>query len=252
MTDPSPAFAEEIALERTGGDRKLLEELIGVFLTEIPNWMRELATALGRGDAVEVHRIAHTIKGAVDSCGASRAYDAAMVLERLGQRGDARRRDVGLRDARPRDRARAARAGRVRRRRRARKATAAPIRPAIGPRRAGLMPVVLVVDDSPLDRTRTGGLLKKGEGLSPIYASNGREALAMIAAEKPDIVLTDLQMPEMDGLELVETIRRDSPRPAGDPDDRPRQRGDRHPGPAQGGDQLRRQAEPGPRSSSPR
>ena len=87
MTDPSPAFAEEIALESTGGDRKLLEEIIGVFLAEIPNWMRELATALRRGDAVEVHRIAHTIKGAVDSCGASRAYDAAMVLERLGRGG---------------------------------------------------------------------------------------------------------------------------------------------------------------------
>ena len=70
------------------------------------------------------------------------------------------------------------------------------------------MPIVLVVDDSPLDRTRTGGLLKKGEGLSPIYASNGREALEKIATEKPDIVLSDLQMPEMDGLELVETIRR--------------------------------------------
>jgi CheY-like chemotaxis protein len=70
------------------------------------------------------------------------------------------------------------------------------------------MSVVLVVDDSPLDRTRTGGLLKKGNGLSPIYASNGREALAMIERDKPDIVLSDLQMPEMDGLELVETIRR--------------------------------------------
>ena len=33
----------------------------------------------------------------------------------------------------------------------------------------------------------------------------------MIAAEKPDIVVSDLQMPEMDGLELVETIRREHP-----------------------------------------
>jgi HPt (histidine-containing phosphotransfer) domain-containing protein len=35
-----------------------------------------------------VQRIAHTVKGAVDSCGASRAYDAAMVLERMGRGGE--------------------------------------------------------------------------------------------------------------------------------------------------------------------
>ena len=73
------------------------------------------------------------------------------------------------------------------------------------------MAVVLVVDDSAVDRTRAGGLLKKGAGLVPIYASNGRDALAMIAAEKPDIVISDLQMPEMNGLELVEAIRREHP-----------------------------------------
>lgn len=73
------------------------------------------------------------------------------------------------------------------------------------------MAVVLIVDDSAVDRTRAGGLLKKGVGLVPVYASNGREALSLIAAEKPDIVVSDLQMPEMDGLELVETIRREHP-----------------------------------------
>jgi CheY-like chemotaxis protein len=73
------------------------------------------------------------------------------------------------------------------------------------------MAVVLVVDDSAVDRTLAGGLLKKDESLSPLYACNGREALSIIARESPDIVVTDLQMPEMDGLELVEAIRRDSP-----------------------------------------
>jgi CheY-like chemotaxis protein len=73
------------------------------------------------------------------------------------------------------------------------------------------MPVVLIVDDSAVDRTRAGGLLKKDKSLSPIYAANGREALSIIAQQAPDIVVSDLQMPEMDGLELVETIRRDSP-----------------------------------------
>jgi CheY-like chemotaxis protein len=86
--DGAPSFAESTALERTGGDRELLEELIGVFLTEMPKWMRELKSALSRLDATEVHRVAHTVKGAVDSCGAARAYDAAMLLERMGRGGD--------------------------------------------------------------------------------------------------------------------------------------------------------------------
>ena len=87
-TQPAQAFAEGTALESTGGDSELLRELITVFLEHAPAWMRELGDALGRGDAAEVHRLAHTIKGAVDSCGAARAYDAAMLLERMGRGGD--------------------------------------------------------------------------------------------------------------------------------------------------------------------
>ena len=66
----------------------MLRELIGVFLEHATAWIQELGRALGRGDAAEVHRLAHTIKGAVDSCGAARAYDAAMLLERMGRQGD--------------------------------------------------------------------------------------------------------------------------------------------------------------------
>ena len=73
------------------------------------------------------------------------------------------------------------------------------------------MAVVLVVDDSPVDRTRAGGLLKKRHDLTPAFASNGREALDLITAQPPDLVLTDLQMPELDGLELVEAVRRRFP-----------------------------------------
>src|SRR5262249_58411516 len=49
--------------------------------------------------------------------------------------------------------------------------------------------------------------VEKATGMTPIYAGNGREALAVIEKEKPDLVLTDLQMPEMNGLELVEEVR---------------------------------------------
>ncbi len=78
------------------------------------------------------------------------------------------------------------------------------------------MAKVLVVDDSAMDRQLAGSLLEKRPGLTAvekatgmtaIYAGNGREALTVIEKEKPDLVLTDLQMPEMNGLELVEEVR---------------------------------------------
>ncbi len=68
------------------------------------------------------------------------------------------------------------------------------------------MTKLLVVDDSPFDRQMAGGFVKE-QGLTAVYAENGREALTAIECEQPDAVLTDLQMPEMDGLELVGEIR---------------------------------------------
>ncbi|HEV3078427.1 MAG TPA: response regulator [Gemmataceae bacterium] len=69
------------------------------------------------------------------------------------------------------------------------------------------MATVLVVDDSAVDRLRAEKLLSKDIGLSVRSATNGKEALHALAQELPDVVITDMQMPEMDGLELVEAIR---------------------------------------------
>ena len=71
--------------------------------------------------------------------------------------------------------------------------------------------VVLVVDDSPIDRRLAGAIVEKSAEWKAAYASNGVEALAAIKREQPDIVLTDMQMPEMDGLELVAEIRQQFP-----------------------------------------
>ena len=67
---------------------------------------------------------------------------------------------------------------------------------------------VLVVDDSRAEQQLAGACVKKCDA-APIFASDGGEALAMLTTDKPDAVLTDLRMPEMDGLELVQRIRRD-------------------------------------------
>src|SRR5713101_3144497 len=69
------------------------------------------------------------------------------------------------------------------------------------------MAKALIVDDSAVDRRRAEKLLAKSDGLVILSAANGREALEMVARELPDVVITDMQMPEMDGLQLVEAIR---------------------------------------------
>lgn len=72
------------------------------------------------------------------------------------------------------------------------------------------MTTVLVVDDNPMDRRLAGGCVED-EQMSARYAENGRRALEMIAEDQPDIVLTDLDMPECDGLELVRECKRIDP-----------------------------------------
>lgn len=73
------------------------------------------------------------------------------------------------------------------------------------------MATVLVVDDTAVDRRLAGGLLERSANLQVCYAENGKEALEVIEFRLPDLVVTDLQMPEVDGLELVTAINEKYP-----------------------------------------
>ena len=70
---------------------------------------------------------------------------------------------------------------------------------------------VLIVDDSAVDRRLVSGLLEKAGGFKILLATNGLDAMDVLRREAVDLVLTDLQMEEMDGLQLVEAARADFP-----------------------------------------
>lgn len=76
------------------------------------------------------------------------------------------------------------------------------------------MKTILVVDDSATDRVRITGLLRRNpDGNEPLYetevAANGAETLSLLESTAVDLVLTDLNMPELDGLELVRKMKED-------------------------------------------
>ena len=69
------------------------------------------------------------------------------------------------------------------------------------------MATVLVVDDSSIDRQLVGGLLNSNPGLTVQFADNGAVAVRQIKRSVPDVVVTDLMMPEADGLTLCRELK---------------------------------------------
>ena len=72
-----------------------------------------------------------------------------------------------------------------------------------------LAPLVLVVDDSLTVRRVTERMLLR-EGYRVMLAKDGLDALERLALEKPAIVLSDIEMPRMDGFDLVRNLRADA------------------------------------------
>jgi len=69
---------------------------------------------------------------------------------------------------------------------------------------------VLVVDDDLRARNAVARLLE-AEGYDTSMASDGEEATGLLASWRPDLVLTDLNMPRLDGRGLLERVRQEAP-----------------------------------------
>ncbi len=77
------------------------------------------------------------------------------------------------------------------------------------------MPRILVADDHSLIRRSVRHVLENQEGWEVCAeATTGREAVAMTAATRPDIVVLDFSMPDLDGLQAARLIHEQFPRTA--------------------------------------
>lgn len=68
------------------------------------------------------------------------------------------------------------------------------------------MPKILVIDDDPIVRNTIARILNRA-GYDLLVAPDGRQGLALFESEYPEVVITDLIMPEKEGIETIREIR---------------------------------------------
>jgi CheY-like chemotaxis protein len=79
-----------------------------------------------------------------------------------------------------------------------------------GAPRAATVPTVLVVDDEEVVRDLVSRMLRRA-GYHVLCAVHGGDGLRRLRAEEVDVLITDMLMPEMNGIELIEAVRQEMP-----------------------------------------
>jgi CheY-like chemotaxis protein len=67
---------------------------------------------------------------------------------------------------------------------------------------------ILIVEDDPDSREMLAAVMSS-EGYAVVTAEDGQAALDLIHANRPDMIITDIQMPNLDGISMIKTVRRD-------------------------------------------
>ena len=81
-------FDLQASLVRLGGSHELFQSLAQFFLEDCPGLLQQLHTGLDRGDAPQIERAGHSVKGLAANFGAADAVQAASIVEEFGRSGD--------------------------------------------------------------------------------------------------------------------------------------------------------------------
>ena len=87
QTSDTNAWTADALLARVGGEVEIARELVGLFINECPRMLEAVRQSVAAGDAQEIRRSAHLLKGSVANFTETGAAAAALALEMIGREG---------------------------------------------------------------------------------------------------------------------------------------------------------------------
>ena len=206
--DETPDIAAHLLDETVIADlealgEELLPELLSLYFQEVPPEIAALKQAVARGDGAAVASLTHKLKGGSHSIGAAHVSSVAAELAAYAKEHGLRdagglldKLDVALHDTDVAFRTR----------------LVAP-EESDGQRSVdhplvasdANSPLILVAEDSASARAVLSTQLT-GTGYRVVTATNGREALERLKGDHPDVALVDIEMPELDGMEVLDVV----------------------------------------------
>jgi CheY-like chemotaxis protein/class 3 adenylate cyclase/HPt (histidine-containing phosphotransfer) domain-containing protein len=196
-TDIAAVIRAHLA-ELVDGDTELMRELVQTYDEESLKLMAQLRTAVAEKNSINADHAAHSLKSSSANIGATRLSELFKEMEKAAAQGDivsvarklpeAEKHYQDLRQA-------------------LKNLLGVETEEAVTlhvPNAEDL--TILVIDDQQYDTLITSNYLKE-EGYQVDVACDGEEALAKIAAHKPNMVLSDVMMPGMSGFELCRRLK---------------------------------------------
>jgi CheY-like chemotaxis protein len=194
---------EEAALARLDrmGGKELVRELASIFLEDMPSRFVAMHDALVRHDPDALEKSAHAMKSSSAQLGAERLSHACERVESAADRRDftTAERWLGVIEGEY-----AAFAGWLG----TRAGPASTPDDCLPNDRSQARPTIAVVEDNADNRLLVDAML--GDRFQLHEYTNGADALVGMRARRPDLVLLDVSLPGMDGVEVVSRIRRDA------------------------------------------